>query len=77
MSKNNVIDNVKYLLSHWCKWNKKSFLYVAIRIPALIVVPILIAYVPKLILECIDQNSALYAAKIRWRWPDFSNALCC
>lgn len=59
MSKNDVIDNVKYLLSHWCKWNKKSFLYVAIRIPALIVVPILIAYVPKLILECIDQKVAI------------------
>ncbi len=33
-------DNIKYMLSNWLKWDRKSLVYFLIRIPALVFQPI-------------------------------------
>lgn len=42
-----------YMLSNWRLWDKKSFLYFFIRIPALVLQPIITAYIPKAMIDCI------------------------
>lgn len=49
-------DNIRYMFAHWAKWNPKSFLYLLIWVPALIVVPMLGAYVPKAMIDSINAG---------------------
>lgn len=51
-----MCENIKYMLSNWALWNKKGFVYLLIRVPAMIVVPMLIAYVPKLMIDNIEKQ---------------------
>lgn len=47
------LDNIKYMFQNWAKWNAKSFVYLLVWVPALIVVPMLGAYVPKAMIDSI------------------------
>lgn len=47
---------LRYMLSNWRRWDKKSFLYFFIRIPALVLQPIITAYIPKAMIDCIEKG---------------------
>ncbi|MCM1285753.1 MAG: ABC transporter ATP-binding protein/permease [Acetobacter sp.] len=49
-------NNIKYMLSNWLKWDRKSLLFFWIRVPALVLQPIITAYIPKAIIDCINQG---------------------
>lgn len=49
-------DNFKYMLYNWIKWDKKSLLFFWIRVPALVLQPIIMAYIPKAIIDCIEEG---------------------
>lgn len=49
-------DNIRYMLSNWLKWDKKSLLFFWVRVPALVLQPIITAYIPKAIIDCINQG---------------------
>lgn len=49
-------DNITYMLKNWWHWDKKGLLICSLRIPVLILTPILTACVPKVLIDCI-QNS--------------------
>lgn len=49
-------ENIKYMLSNWIKWDRKSLLFFCIRVPALVFQPIVTAYIPKAIIDCIEQG---------------------
>lgn len=49
-------DNLKYLLKSWIDWDRKSLFFFAVRIPALVFQPIVTAYIPKAIIDCIDNG---------------------
>ncbi|MCH5321566.1 MAG: ABC transporter ATP-binding protein [Eubacterium sp.] len=49
-------DNIKYMLSNWIKWDKKSLIFFFIRIPALVFQPIVTAYIPKAMIDCINEG---------------------
>ena len=49
-------DNTVYMLRNWYKWHRRSFLYLAARIPALVAVPMLMAYAPKVIMDCVTAH---------------------
>lgn len=44
-------DNIKYMLSNWLKWDRKSLVYFLIRIPALVFQPIVTSYIPKAMID--------------------------
>ena len=58
-------NNMKYMFFNWFKWNKKSFIYLAVCVLALVVVPILSAYIPKIMIESIDSGISLKALFLR------------
>lgn len=52
-------ENVKYMLTNWLKWDKKSLIYFLIRVPALVLQPIVTAYIPKAMIDCIDKGATV------------------
>lgn len=49
-------ENFKYMINNWIKWDKKSLIYFIIRVPALVLQPIVTAYIPKAMIDCIEQG---------------------
>lgn len=48
--------NIKYMLKNWIAWDKKSLIYFFIRVPALVFQPIVTAYIPKAMIDCITKG---------------------
>ena len=81
-------DNIKYMLSNWLKWDRKSLVYFLIRIPALVFQPIVTSYIPKAMLDCINAGApvgsrcadylafAVYAGALKRQRAYYSHALC-
>lgn len=51
-----VMENIRYMISNWIQWDRKSLLYFFIRVPALVLQPIITAYIPKAMIDCIDAG---------------------
>lgn len=51
-----MINNIRYMLSNWLGWNKKSLLFLLVRVPALVLQPIVTAYIPKAMIDCIEKG---------------------
>ncbi len=49
-------ENIRYMISNWTAWDKKSVIYFIIRIPAMVLQPIITAYIPKAMIDCINAN---------------------
>ena len=49
-------ENIKYMLKNWTAWDKKSLIYFLIRVPALVFQPIVTAYIPKAMIDCIEKG---------------------
>lgn len=49
-------ENLKYMIKNWLDWDKKSLLFFIIRVPAMVFQPIVMAYVPKAMIDCITQG---------------------
>lgn len=47
------------MLKNWIAWDKKSLIYFIIRVPALVVNPILVAYIPKAMIDCINNKVSI------------------
>lgn len=54
--KNKIAPNVKYMLSNWLKWDKKSIILLFIRVPAMVALPLITAFIPKAMIDCIEQG---------------------
>ena len=52
-------ENVKYMLTNWLKRDKRSLIYFLIRVPALVLQPIVTAYIPKAMIDCIDKGATV------------------
>lgn len=57
--KKNVTANLKYMFSNWLKWDKKSVFYLCIRVPAMVALPLITAYIPKAMIDCIEQGATV------------------
>ena len=44
------------MLKNWISWDKKSLVYFFIRVPALVLQPIVTAYIPKAMIDCINEG---------------------
>ncbi len=51
-----MLSNLKYMLSNWLEWDKKSLVYFFIRVPAMVLQPIITAYIPKAMIDCISEG---------------------
>lgn len=49
-------DNFKYMLSNWLKWDKKSLKFFFLWVPALVLQPLVTAYIPKAMIDVIDNG---------------------
>lgn len=49
-------ENVRYMLHNWWEWDRKSIWFCALRVPALVLLPMLTALIPKLMIDCITQS---------------------
>ena len=45
-------ENILYLLHNWFDWDRLSVVLSVLRIPILILIPIVTAFIPKLIIDC-------------------------
>lgn len=52
-------ENIKYMLKNWIAWDKKSLIYFLIRVPALVLQPIITAYIPKAMIDCIEKGVSI------------------
>lgn len=51
-----IYENTVYMIKNWFKWDKKSIAYFIIRIPALVIQPIITALIPKAMIDCINNH---------------------
>lgn len=58
-------SNISYMLRNWYAWHRRSFLYLAARIPALIAVPMLTAFVPKAMMDCMTNHAPI--SQLVWK----------
>ncbi len=49
-------DNFKYMLSNWLKWDKRSLKFFFLWVPALVLQPLVTAYIPKAMIDAIDNG---------------------
>lgn len=49
-------ENFKYMIKNWINWDKKSLIYFFIRVPAMVLQPIITAYIPKAMIDCINEG---------------------
>ena len=63
--KNALFQNLSYMLRNWYRWHRRSFLYLAARIPALITVPMLAAFVPKAMMDCMTNHAPI--SELVWK----------
>lgn len=49
-------EDLKYMLRNWMDWDRKSLLFFLVRVPALVLQPIVTAYIPKAMIDCIEQG---------------------
>ena len=49
-------DTFKYMLSNWLKWDKKSLKFFFLWVPALVLQPLVTAYIPKAMIDAIDNG---------------------
>lgn len=49
-------SNFEYMLKNWILWDKKGVIYFIIRIPAMVLQPIITAYIPKAMIDCISEG---------------------
>ena len=56
MKSKTLFENLRYMLQNWRKWDSKSIIIFFLRVPALVLGPILTAYIPKAIIDCINQS---------------------
>lgn len=54
--KNIVLDNTLYMIKKWLEWDKKGFFICLVRIPIIVILPIIIAYVPKAIINNVTNS---------------------
>ena len=52
-------DNSKYMLKNWIAWDGKSLVYFFIRVPAMVLQPIITAYIPKAMIDCINEGATV------------------
>ena len=60
-----LLDNIGYMLKNWYAWHRRSYLYLAARIPAMIVVPMLSAYAPKIMMDSIAEQVSVGTLVVR------------
>lgn len=49
-------ENLKYMLKNWIAWDRKSLVYFFIRVPAMVLQPIITAFIPKAMIDCISEG---------------------
>ena len=49
-------DNFKYMLSNWLKWDKKSLKFFFLWVPALVLQPLVTAYIPTAMIDAINNG---------------------
>ncbi len=54
-----VLENSKLMAKDWIKWDKKCLVYFFIRAIALVVQPLITAFIPKAMIDCIEQGVTL------------------
>lgn len=52
-------ENVRYMLHNWWEWDKKSIWFCILRVPALVLMPMLTALIPKLMIDCITAKASM------------------
>lgn len=50
------MSNLKYQISNWIKWDKKSLKFFVLWVPALVLQPIVTAYIPKAMIDAVNRQ---------------------
>ncbi len=44
------------MIKNWIAWDRKSLLYFSFRVPAMVLLPIVTAFIPKAMIDCINEG---------------------
>lgn len=56
---NQTLNNTLYMIKNWAAWDRRSIFYFIVRIPALVLNPIITAYIPKAMIDCINEQVSI------------------
>lgn len=59
MKSQTLFGSIRYMLHNWKEWDGKSIVIFILRVPALVLGPILTAYIPKAIIDCINRKASV------------------
>lgn len=65
LRRSELLDNIGYMLKNWYAWHRRSYLYILARIPALIAVPMLSAFAPKVMMDSITEGVSVQTLVLR------------
>lgn len=57
--KSKTLENTIYMIKNWISWDKKSLIYFLIKVPAQVLNPIITAYIPKAMIDCINNQVSI------------------
>lgn len=52
-------DNLLYLMKNWFRWDAKGRWMILLSIPINVMIPLLYAYLPKILTQAVEQHSRL------------------
>lgn len=58
-TKYSLIENIRYLIKNMWIWDKKLFAFYLLQIPLLVLGPLLTIYIPKVLIDCIQNGVGL------------------
>lgn len=59
MKSKTLFGSMRYMLQNWKEWDGKSIMIFILRVPALVLGPILTAYIPKAMIDCINRKASV------------------
>lgn len=65
LRRSELLNNIGYMFKNWYLWHRRSYLYLAARIPAMIAVPMLSAYAPKIMMDSIAEQVSVGTLVVR------------
>lgn len=56
MKAKEIFENVRVLFKNWARWDKKGVVWFLIRIPALVIMPLVTAFIPKAMIDSVTAG---------------------
>lgn len=56
MKPKEIFENVRILFKNWARWDRKGIVWLLVRIPALVIMPLITAFIPKAMIDSVTNG---------------------